>query len=130
MECFYIEESYPPPCSLVADPSLWKQAEGDLYDILIGLKVFSSRSQAKKNFKGPTPEAGFNFYWGVGKCRLDICLYLPGVLYSNDDFESNEAFARLAVRLGLVSLDGVTIRDPEFPVTGAGQVLSVVGREV
>jgi hypothetical protein len=130
MECFYVGDSYPPPCSLVADPSLWRRAEGDLYDILVGLKVFSSRSQAKKNFKGPTPEAGFNFYWGVGKCRLDICLYLPGVPYSANDFDSDESWARLAVRLGMISLDGVTVRDPELPVTGAGQVLSVVGREV
>lgn len=54
----------------------WKvlPAGTDIYDILVGLGVFSSRSQAKKNWQGPTELTSnqYNWFERVGKNRWSI----------------------------------------------------------
>lgn len=50
----------------------------DMFDILVLAEVFSSRGQAKKNWKKTTAEIpkGWSEFW-VGKKKKQICIWNP-----------------------------------------------------
>lgn len=49
----------------------------DMLDVLVLMKVFPSRSQARKNWKGSIPfPTGWN-EWFLGKKKRHLCLWNP-----------------------------------------------------
>jgi hypothetical protein len=63
---------------LFGEPVQRLEATVDIYDVLVAAGVFSSRSQARKNWKqtGPEVPEGFSM-WCVGKTRKLVTLWLP-----------------------------------------------------
>ena len=54
-------------------------ANKDMYDILVMLKLFKSKSQAKKNWKrsGKDIPKGFSHFRGIGKFNSEFCILNP-----------------------------------------------------
>lgn len=64
--------------SLFGEPVEHLEPNLDMYDVLVRAGVFSSKGQARKNWKqtGPSVPPGFNM-WTVGKTRKILAIWLP-----------------------------------------------------
>jgi hypothetical protein len=57
--------------------TLWPGHNKDMFDLLIILEAFKSRSQVRKNWKGPREiPPGFNMWW-VGKRKRWLTIWNP-----------------------------------------------------
>jgi len=55
----------------------------DMLDVLVLMSCFTSRTQARKNWKGPIDfPPGWNEFW-VGKLRRHLCMWNPTLNSSN-----------------------------------------------
>ena len=56
---------------------LWPGHKKDIYDLLIIIGAFPSKSQARKNWKGPSYiPTGWNEFW-VAKAKRHLCIWNP-----------------------------------------------------
>lgn len=52
--------------------------EADIFDVLVTVKLFPSRGQAKKNWRGPGPEIPKGWFETIiGKFRISLAIWNP-----------------------------------------------------